>query len=137
MADKLSDEINPTDRPPDMFMENLDLEFKMGVVCEGQIIDIVEKMEDKKSKDMFGISNNLVKFVITSIASPLSHIFSKSISEGTVPTQFKEAKVIPIFKLKSANSEERQNISNYRPISLLSIFSKILEKIVAYYILFK
>jgi len=80
---------------------------------------------------MFGISNNLVKFVITSIASPLSHIFSKSISEGTVPTQFKEAKVIPIFKLKSANSEERQNISNYRPISLLSIFSKILEKIVA------
>ena len=55
VADKLSDEINPTDRHPDMSMINLEFEFKMEVVCEGKINDIVEKMEDKKSKDMFEI----------------------------------------------------------------------------------
>ena len=40
-------------------MENLDLEFEMGVVTSDRIIGIVGKMEAKNSKDMFQISNNL------------------------------------------------------------------------------
>jgi len=131
IAGNIAEEINPSDRPPDSFMENLDLEFEMGVVTSDRIIEIVGKMEAKNSKDMSGISNNLVKYVISTIAAPLSHIFSNSVTTGLVPSQFKEAKVIPIYKLKTVNAEERQNISNYRPISLLSIFSKILEKVVA------
>ena len=53
------------------------------------------------------------------------HIFNQSLATGTLPTKFKIAKVIPVFK-----SGDALDPSNYRPISLLSTFSKILEKIV-------
>ena len=48
-----------------------------------------------------------------------------SITNGIVPDKLKIAKVIPIFK-----KGDKNEISNYRPISLLSIFNKLLEKVV-------
>ena len=56
----------------------------------------------------------------------LNNILKLSFSTGVVPSQFKIAKVIPIFKAGSKSS-----VDNYRPISLLSSFSKIMEKIIA------
>ena len=67
-----------------------------------------------------------VKKIIYTIIRPLHHIFNLSISNGVVPSQLKIAKIVPIFK-----SGLKTNIDNYRPISLLSTFSKILEKIIA------
>ena len=54
----------------------------------------------------------------------LSHIFNLSLSTGKVISDFKIAKVIPLYKKGDAS-----DINNYRPISLLSNISKILEKI--------
>jgi hypothetical protein len=53
-------------------------------------------------------------------------VFQLSLSSGTVPSQLKIAKVIPIFK-----SGDHSVLDNYRPILLLSNFSKILEKLVS------
>ena len=74
---------------------------------------------------MTGLSSCLLKKVIPEILPPLKHIFNQSLATGTLPTKFKIAKVIPVFK-----SGDALDPSNYRPISLLSTFSKILEKIV-------
>jgi Reverse transcriptase (RNA-dependent DNA polymerase) len=71
------------------------------------------------------ISMHLVKRSLTFFSEPLLHIFNKSIEQGVAPKKFKIAKVIPIFK-----SCNQQDMNNYRPISLLCTFSKILEKIV-------
>ena len=79
----------------------------------------------KKTCDITGISVWLLQKIITSISVPLTHIFSTSFSMGIVPQQLKTAKVIPVFK-----SGWKDSMDNYRPISLLSCFSKILEKIV-------
>jgi hypothetical protein len=68
----------------------------------------------------------MVKFVGNAIAIPLSHIFNLSLSSGKFPSPLKQCRVIPIFK--NGDSEE---CDNYRPISLLSSKSKVLEKIVA------
>ena len=57
--------------------------------------------------------------------APLKHIFTNSFSFGIVPSEFKIAKVVPVFK-----SGNKDSMDNYRPISLLSCFSKIIEKIV-------
>jgi hypothetical protein len=75
---------------------------------------------------VFGTSTKLVKFIGDSIAIPLALIFNLSLSNGQFPTKLKKCCVIPIFK--SGNAEE---CDNYRPISLLSSISKVLEKIVA------
>ncbi|GAA6107052.1 uncharacterized protein tmem132a, partial, partial [Tachysurus ichikawai] len=65
------------------------------------------------------ISQDLLPFITT--------IINRSIASGQVPTTFKRARVIPILKKPALNPSD---ISNYRPVSLLSFLSKILERIV-------
>ena len=60
------------------------------------------------------------------IAMPFSHIMNCSLISAIVPSKLKIAKVIPIFK-----NGHREDMYDYRPISVLPCFSKILEKIIA------
>ena len=70
----------------------------------------------------------ILKSIANEICMPLKHIVNLSLCTGTgeKPIQMKTAKIVPIFK-----SGDPTEINNYRPISLLSSFGKILEKIVA------
>jgi len=95
-------------------------------VTISEILEATKLLQDKKTPDHNGISSNFLKKIIFNIARPLHHIFRISFEQGIVPTQLKIAKVIPIFK-----NGDRCNMDNYRPISLLSCISKILEKVVA------
>jgi hypothetical protein len=90
-----------------------------------QFIDLVKSFDNKSSPDLDGISINFIKKISVEIALPLSHIFSLSLSQGIFPEHFKTARVVPIFK-----TGNRSLCDNYRPISLVKSFSKILEKIV-------
>ena len=66
-----------------------------------------------------------LKGVAYVIAKPLTRVINLSLNTGIVPNDFKLGGVVPIFKSSSAN-----NTDNYRPISVLPILSKILEKCV-------
>ena len=66
----------------------------------------------------------ILKKTIDRIIKPLCHILNLSFSTGTFPNRMKVAKVIPLFKDGDKNS-----FTNYRPVSLLSQFSKVLEKL--------
>ena len=90
------------------------------------MIDIVHNLKINKAAGYDGLSNKLLKEVIDVIVSPITHVFNLSIVHGVVPLCMKIAKVVPIFK--KGNSHE---VGNYRPISLLTGFSKILEKIIS------
>jgi hypothetical protein len=68
----------------------------------------------------------MIKFIGEEISIPLAHIFNISLREGVFQEKLKLCRVIPIFK--TGNPLE---CDNYRPISLLSSISKVLEKIVA------
>ena len=89
------------------------------------IIRIINELKPKNSCGHDGISSKLVKDLKNEIALPLSIMINASIESGHVPDTMKLAKVIPIYK-----SKDKQMLNNYRPISLLPIFSKILEKVV-------
>ena len=65
-----------------------------------------------------------LKLIKQVISKPLEILFNSSFSSGIVPNSFKVARVIPVFKKGSHTS-----LNNYRPISLLSIFNKLLEKL--------
>ena len=81
-------------------------------------------LKSNKSPGYDGISSNVVKTLFDSIASPLKHIFQLSIKTGKFPDSLKIAKITPIFK-----SGETFCLTNYRPISVLPCFSKVLERI--------
>jgi len=66
----------------------------------------------------------LIKKTIKSIIKPLKHICNQSLKNGCVPRKMEIAKVIPLFK-----NGNRNHFTNYRPITLLPQFSKILEKV--------
>jgi hypothetical protein len=68
----------------------------------------------------------MIKFISHEISVPLAHVFNLSLSHGVFPDTLKTCRVILIFK-----SGDQLDVDNYRPISLLSSISKILEKIVA------
>ena len=72
------------------------------------------------------IHQKIIKQISMIIAIPLSHIINCSLISGIVPSKHKIAKVIPIFK-----NGHREDMYNYRPISILPSFSKILGKILA------
>lgn len=95
-------------------------------VSPADIVDITNKIKTKTSNDCNNISSKLMKSSINNIKEPLTHIVNLSLSMGVVPNEMKVAKVIPIFK-----TGDRMLFNNYRPISMLPVFSKILEKIMA------
>jgi len=84
---------------------------------------IIYKFKNNKSPGPDNIGP-LVKAVADEIADPLCYLFNLSFLTGVVPNALKIAKVIPIYK-----KGEKSSIENYRPISLLSVFDKILEKL--------
>ncbi|HAX73373.1 MAG TPA: hypothetical protein DCY20_07605 [Firmicutes bacterium] len=91
---------------------------------EKEILDIVNNSKSKKSTDCNDIDMSLLKNIIEHIVKPFTYICNQSFLTGIFPINMKVAKVILIFK-----SGDRHLFSNYRPISLLSQFSKILEKL--------
>ena len=89
------------------------------------IIAIISSLKSKSSSGHDGVSSKLVKDFKYALSIPLSIIINNSLAMGLVPDMAKLAKIIPIYKEK-----DKKKISNYRPISLLPVISKILEKVV-------
>ena len=93
-------------------------------VVPEEVVKIIAKFNQNKSPGHDDIGNTIVKKVATEISKPLSTIFNCSLKTGVVPEQLKIAKVIPIYK-----KEDVEVFSNYRPVSVLPCFSKILERL--------
>ena len=81
-------------------------------------------IKPNKSPGFDDISSNVIRFVFDALIKPTKHIFDLSLNKGIFPDKLKVARVTPIFK-----AGEKERVSNYRPISVLNCFSKILERI--------
>ena len=92
---------------------------------EQYICRIVNKLKSKRSSGYDDISNVVTKDLINVIKVPLCMVFNKSLHNGEFPDLMKVARVIPLHK-----GGNKDVPGNYRPISLLPVFSKILEHIV-------
>jgi Reverse transcriptase (RNA-dependent DNA polymerase) len=128
VASSIVNDIIPTDRPPDLSNINNPVNFfsfsDSPVTCN-EIIEAIGSLEPKKTQDVNGLSIFFISKFAMTLSVPLKHILSASFTSGIFPDQLKVAKVVPIFK-----SGDKLCMNNYRPISLLNVFSKIFEKIV-------
>ena len=61
----------------------------------------------------------------SSLVAPLFHLFTTSLNTSVIPTEWKAHKIIPIYK-----TGDKTSVKNYRPISLLCNFSKVLEDLI-------
>jgi len=94
-------------------------------VTEHELNNLIISLNGKKSCGPDNISPQLVKENCAVLVAPLVYLYNLSFENGVVPDDLKIARVIPLFKKGDDTSP-----SNYRPISLLSIFNKLLEKLV-------
>jgi hypothetical protein len=86
---------------------------------------IIKKYIDKTAADLDRVSVKILKFISDLIAKPLVHIFNLSIQSDIFPDNFKLAIIKPLFK-----GGDQKSMTNYRPISMLTNFAKIFEKII-------
>ena len=91
---------------------------------EIEVMHIINNFITKNSSGWDGITNNLVKNIKAAIVKPMCILINKSFLESEFPESLKLANVAPLFK-----SGDTQLCTNYRPILLLPVLSKIIEKV--------
>ena len=92
---------------------------------EAEILHTTTNLKASTSEGFDNISTKMLKQTMKEVATPLAHIVNLSLYHGILPNDMKLAKKFPIFK-----NGNTKLFNNYRPISMLPAFSKILEKIV-------
>ena len=90
----------------------------------GEFEEAFKSLKRNKAAGFDDLSSNIINDAYDSLKNIVFHVFKVSIQQGIFPDSLKIAKVTPIFK-----SGDKDNVINYRPISILPAFSKFLERI--------
>ena len=127
VANNLVSNLPPSSYSPLSFMPNCRefYSFYLSPTSVDEILYEISNLNLSKSCGPFSIPITILKLLKHQISLSLVDIFNCSFSTSTVPDKFKIASVIPVHEQGS-----KFILNNYCPISLLSIFSRILEKIV-------
>lgn len=104
---------------------NNNLQLELTHVSEDFIYKELCSLNSFKSTGIDNIPARFVKDGASALAKPITYLVNLSITSGIVPEELKQARVKPLFK-----KNDRSEIGNYRPVSILCIISKILEKAV-------
>ena len=99
--------------------------FYFDPIIPQEVESEITTLPENKAYGLYSSPAKLLKLARSFISLPLAEIFNQSILTGIYPAKFKLAKVIPVFKDDDDTLPE-----NYRPISLLSIYNRIFEKLI-------
>ena len=95
------------------------------IITEEKILNLIRSLNPNKAHGWDGISVRMILICDSSIVTPLRIIFQNCLEKGVLPKIWKMGNIVPIHKKSS-----KQLLKNYRPISLLPVFGKILEKVI-------
>ena len=117
--------VEPDGELPDPPEYNFDNELNDFEITIEETMKLLKGLHTGKASGPDGINPLFLANTAESIALPVFIIFSKSLSEGKIPNEWRQANVSPIFK-----KGNRSAPNNYRPVSLTCILCKLMEKIV-------
>ena len=117
LAQQIQSHINPLNYVNDT-MKSMFIPY----ISEYEITETVKSLKNS-SAGWDCIPASIAEQCLKHYIKPLTYLINSSFESGTFPEELKLAKVIPIYK-----SGDKQDISDYRPISILSFFSKVVEK---------
>ena len=121
----MSIDINTFDFEQYMLHNVPDKSLFLKPINDSEVLNVVKSFKTTNSSGIDDLNGKVIKAIIHTILTPITYILNLSITTGIVPSKLKVAKVVPIHK-----KNDIHNIINYRPISILPFFSKILEKVV-------
>ena len=113
---------NPLDKLSNLMRER-SCSFRLSTVHPDVVSEIITNMKSSNTFGLDNIDSFALKLVCEEITPAITHIVNLSIEKKHFPSLWKNSKVIPLFK-----KEDVTNPKNYRPVSLLPISSKILER---------
>ena len=128
LGGNLASKIQDSTMTPEHYLTQIPRTLNSLVLAETlatEIQKIIDRLPNKTSSGHDSISNVLLKEIRSAITYPLQIIFNQSIVSGVFPNLMKIAKIIPLYKGK-----EEDLLVNYRPVLLLMMMSKVLEKII-------
>ena len=99
--------------------------FSFLQITERDIMKSFDTIPKHKATGLDELPTRILKDCLPCIVKPLCHIINLSLTEGKIPDDWKSARVSPIFK-----GGDAKDPLNYRPISILPVLSKVLEKLV-------
>ena len=111
--------------PPTPITNRTKCKFKFRPVSRLEVEQDLKSIKRGKSTGTDNLPPGLLKDALCRISAPLAYLINLSLQTGTFPTDWKQAKIVPIHKSGSLNS-----FDNFRPISILPVLSKIIEKAV-------
>nr|CAI5870104.1 unnamed protein product [Callosobruchus analis] len=117
--------VNPSDNLKFLDVSQ-NIVFDFDHVTYNEVRDIIDSLKNKNSRDIYGFNIKLVKTIKNIILIPLTNLINLCLKEGIFPQVLKIALVKPIHKKGDQSLPD-----NYRPISLLPVISKIVEKCMA------
>lgn len=120
----LANKISINDANLGTFERTLNNSIFLSPTTELEIKNVINNLKNKKSVGLDGINSTTLKNLSEIVSLPLSNLINSMIEQGICPTAFKHAIIKPLFK-----TGDPLDISNYRPISLLSTLSKVFEKV--------
>ena len=91
-----------------------------------EIIKLISKLELRKACGYDHISNRMIKATSHIIAPFIVQLYNNCMHQGIFPDAYKKAQVIPLFK-----GGDKDDMNSYRPISLLPVLGKLLEKVIS------
>ena len=111
--------------PPKILTPRVNEIFTLKEVSTSFVCQELLRLTSTKTTGLDNIPAKLLKDAAPIIAKPIAHLINRKILTEKIPFQWKEAKVIPIFK-----AGKRSDENNYRPTLVLPTASKIMERAV-------
>ena len=113
---KTHDPFPPVHKTRDDALENV-------VLTEQEVLKELNSINTSKAPGPDGLTTHVLKACAAPLVSPITTLFNQSLQTGKIPSDWRKANVVPIHK-----KGPKTDPMNYRPISLLPIISKIMER---------